>query len=47
MLLRDLDSLQQVHMRHNGNDWLVRTDASKTFGGLSPSPLTAAAHFTL
>jgi transposase len=29
MLLRDLDCLQQVHMRHRDNDWLVRTDASK------------------
>jgi hypothetical protein len=34
ILLRDLDSLQQVHMRHRGNDWLVRTDASKPLAEL-------------
>ena len=27
-LLRDLDRLQQVRIRHRGADWLVRTDAS-------------------
>jgi transposase len=27
-LLRDLDRLQQLRMRHRGADWLVRTDAS-------------------
>jgi hypothetical protein len=27
-LLRQLDQLQQVRIRHRGNDWLVRTDAS-------------------
>jgi hypothetical protein len=29
-LLRDLDRLQQVRLRHHGNDWLVRTDAPKS-----------------
>ena len=28
-LLRDLDRLQQVRLRHHGSDWLVRTDAPK------------------
>jgi transposase len=27
-LLRELDQLQQVRIRHRGTDWLVRTDAS-------------------
>ena len=27
-LLRDLDRLQQVRIRHRGADWLVRTDAA-------------------
>ena len=27
-LLRDLDRLQQVRIRHRGVDWLVRADAA-------------------
>ena len=29
-LLRDLDRLAQVRLRHRGADWLVRTDATPT-----------------
>jgi hypothetical protein len=32
-LLRDLDRLQQLHIRHRQADWLVRTDAALTRGG--------------
>ncbi len=33
-LLRDLDRLQHVRIRHRGNDWLVRTDVSKPIADL-------------
>jgi hypothetical protein len=33
-LLRDLDRLQQVRIRHRDNDWLVRTDVSKPIADL-------------
>jgi transposase len=33
-LLRDLDRLQHVRIRHRGNDWLVRTDISKPIADL-------------
>jgi transposase len=33
-LLRDLDRLQQIHIRHRGTDWLVRTDAAPAVTGL-------------
>ncbi|HVP99777.1 MAG TPA: IS1634 family transposase [Roseiarcus sp.] len=33
-LLRDLDRLQQVQIRHRGADWLVRTDAASAVAGL-------------
>jgi Transposase DDE domain len=33
-LLRDLDRLQQVRIRHRDNDWLVRTDVSKPVADL-------------
>src|SRR6202521_6114644 len=32
--LRDLDRLQQVRIRHRGNDWLVRTDVAKPIADL-------------
>ena len=34
ILLRDLDRLQQVRIRHRDNDWLVRTDAAKSIAAL-------------
>ena len=33
-LLRDLDRLQHVRIRHRGNDWLVRTDVAKPIADL-------------
>ena len=33
-LLRDLDRLQHVRVRHRDHDWLVRTDASKPIADL-------------
>ena len=33
-LLRDLDRLQHVRIRHRDNDWLVRTDVSKSIADL-------------
>jgi hypothetical protein len=33
-LLRDLDRLQQVRIRHRGNDWVVRTDVAKPIADL-------------
>ncbi len=33
-LLRDLDRLQHVRIRHRDNDWLVRTDVSKPIADL-------------
>jgi len=33
-LLRGLDRLQHVRIRHRGNDWLVRTDVSKPIADL-------------
>jgi hypothetical protein len=33
-LLRDLDRLQQVRIRHRSNDWLVRTDVAKPIADL-------------
>jgi transposase len=33
-LLRDLDALQQVQIRHRGADWLVRTDAAPSIASL-------------
>lgn len=33
-LLRDLDRLQHVRIRHRDNDWLVRTDVSKMIADL-------------
>ena len=33
-LLRELDRLAQVAIRHNGADWLVRADASPTVAAL-------------
>jgi transposase len=33
-LLRDLNRLQQVRIRHRDNDWLVRTDAPKSIADL-------------
>jgi hypothetical protein len=33
-LLRDLDRLQQVRVRHRGNDWVVRTDVAKPIADL-------------
>ncbi|MGA8295397.1 MAG: hypothetical protein WB820_23515 [Rhodoplanes sp.] len=33
-LLRDLDRLQHVRIRHRDHDWLVRTDASKPIADL-------------
>ncbi|MGA2495450.1 MAG: IS1634 family transposase [Roseiarcus sp.] len=33
-LLRDLDALQQVQIRHRGADWLVRTDAAPSISSL-------------
>ena len=33
-LLRDLDRLQHVRIRHRDNDWLVRTDVSKPVADL-------------
>jgi transposase len=33
-LLRDLDRLQQVRIRHSGADWLVRTDAAPSITSL-------------
>ncbi len=33
-LLRDLDRLQQMLIRHRGADWLVRTDAAPTVSAL-------------
>ena len=33
-LLRDLDRLQQVRIRHRDADWLVRTDASAVLAAL-------------
>ena len=33
-LLRDLDRLQQLRIRHRDNDWLVRTDAAKPIAAL-------------
>ena len=33
-LLRDLDRLQHVCIRHRGNDWLLRTDVSKPIADL-------------
>jgi hypothetical protein len=41
-LLRDLDRLQRVRIRHRGNDWLVRTDVSKPI-----ADLFRHAHFAL
>jgi hypothetical protein len=41
-LLRDLDRLQRVRIRHRGNDWLVRTDVSKPM-----ADLFRHAHFAL
>jgi hypothetical protein len=33
-LLRDLDALQQVQIRHRGADWLVRTDVAPSITNL-------------
>jgi hypothetical protein len=33
-LLRDLDRLAQVRIRHRGADWLVRTDAAPAVAAL-------------
>ena len=33
-LLRDLDRLQQVRIRHRDNDWLVRTNVAKPIADL-------------
>ena len=33
-LLRDLDRLQQLRIRHRDDDWLVRTDAAKPIAAL-------------
>ena len=39
-LLRDLDRLQQVHIRHRGADWLARTDAAPS----DHQPVPARSH---
>ena len=37
-LLRDLDRLQQVRLRHRGADWLVRADAAPNVAALQCRP---------
>jgi hypothetical protein len=34
MLLRGLDSLSQLRIRHHATDWLVRTDVSPTLAAV-------------
>ena len=41
--LRDLDRLQQVRIRHRGNDWVVRTNVAKPIADLSARPHRDAA----